>query len=669
MPYQITTKDGITIRNIPDDVAPDSQVLKDRVATIRSGAPATDTATPAAPVSGAAAIPGLTPEQQALNTANQQAAGYVTPKSTANASLVDKLVGAGETGLTLLTGATGGTLGAVGGLIGGLAGDLMNQGETGDQARQRIGEAVQQGAAGLTYAPRTAVGQEMVGDVADIASQLPPVLPIAPEIAMSARVAPIAQQAAGTAAATARAATRVAAPAIERIKSSAPAIAERVQRTLNRIPEQKTTRGSAGAAATPEELQRRATAEDLPVPIDLTKGQATRDQQQLMFERETAKQPEGARFRQRQDEQNQQILQNIDAWFDQTGAEAPNLRAIGKTVDDALVKKSRRDKAEINTAYRTAERAGELEDPVSLPGLVEHLNESAPDAATAPLLNVARQRALQLGLATEGEGGILVPAEAPLRNIERYRQAVSRATDYEATNIRQSAIIKGLVDAGTEGQGGDLYRQARRMRENYAKQYEDRAVINNLMNTKRGSGDRKVAFEDVLDNTMIKGSLDDVRHVRRVLQTGGEEGQQAWSKLQGGTLNWMKEQATKGVTTDQAGNPVVSAAGLNRAIRTLDNDGRLDFIFGKKGAQQIRDINEITKLVQTVPPGSINTSGTTATLLAALTEAGAAGALTGVPVPVLSLGRALAARRKNIQLQKRIDEALKNPRRKAASKP
>lgn len=36
MPYQITTKDGITIQNIPDDIAPDSQQLKDRVAAIRN---------------------------------------------------------------------------------------------------------------------------------------------------------------------------------------------------------------------------------------------------------------------------------------------------------------------------------------------------------------------------------------------------------------------------------------------------------------------------------------------------------------------------------------------------------------------------------------------------------------------------------------------------------
>jgi len=36
MPFQITTKDGITIRNIPDDVDANSQQLKDRVAEIRA---------------------------------------------------------------------------------------------------------------------------------------------------------------------------------------------------------------------------------------------------------------------------------------------------------------------------------------------------------------------------------------------------------------------------------------------------------------------------------------------------------------------------------------------------------------------------------------------------------------------------------------------------------
>jgi hypothetical protein len=57
MPYSITTKDGITINNIPDDVAPDSPDLKARVAAIRAGSA---TAQPSAQAASAQ----VTPTQQ-----------------------------------------------------------------------------------------------------------------------------------------------------------------------------------------------------------------------------------------------------------------------------------------------------------------------------------------------------------------------------------------------------------------------------------------------------------------------------------------------------------------------------------------------------------------------------------------------------------------------------
>jgi hypothetical protein len=75
MAYSITTKDGITINNIPDDVAPDSPDLKARVAVIRSGGGAA-ALEPPAPAQPTGFFAGLaesvtgraraTPETQAL---------------------------------------------------------------------------------------------------------------------------------------------------------------------------------------------------------------------------------------------------------------------------------------------------------------------------------------------------------------------------------------------------------------------------------------------------------------------------------------------------------------------------------------------------------------------------------------------------------------------------
>ena len=66
MPYSITTRDGIKINNIPDDVPPDAPELKERVAAIRAG----QTEAPPAPVEAAApmgyeTIPGAAAEMLA----------------------------------------------------------------------------------------------------------------------------------------------------------------------------------------------------------------------------------------------------------------------------------------------------------------------------------------------------------------------------------------------------------------------------------------------------------------------------------------------------------------------------------------------------------------------------------------------------------------------------
>ena len=77
MAYSITTKDGITINNIPDDVAPDSPDLKARVSAIRAGggaaaleAPAPEPAQPTGFLAGLAeSVTGrarATPETQTL---------------------------------------------------------------------------------------------------------------------------------------------------------------------------------------------------------------------------------------------------------------------------------------------------------------------------------------------------------------------------------------------------------------------------------------------------------------------------------------------------------------------------------------------------------------------------------------------------------------------------
>jgi hypothetical protein len=639
-------------------------------------------------------IPVGMDEQGRPLTNAQMAARLPAPVAQPEPTVGQKLLGTGEAALTTVTGATGGTIGMIGGTLKGLAEQIL-AGQFGTQeAAKLVAESAAGGAQMLTYAPRTQSGQDQVEVIGRLSQDLVPVAGVAPALMMPRAAAgagmrpaaPAGVLARTSATETARAvAGNTGAAAVEGVIKGADRVADlartgattlprRALEALRRTDEPQATpgtMGSAGAAGADMALQRTATAESLPVPIRLTRGQASRDPAQLKFEVETAKLPEqGAPLRARIQEQNDALLRNFDVMLDQSGAEAPSLRAAGAAVDQALVKQAARDKAQYRVTYKAAEQAGELEAPVSLANLVQHLNDAAPEAATAPVLTTARAKALQLGVATE-QNGQLVPAPVPLKTAELFRQSVNRATNFEPTNIRQATIMKGLVDDATNGLGGNLYRQARSQRARYAQNYEDRAVVANLMRTRKGTSDRAVALEDVFSSSILKGSLDDVRNMRRVLQRGGDDGMQAWRELQGATVNHIRDAATRSVAKDGTGNSVISPAALDRAVRDLDVDGRLDFVLGKQGAQRMRDINDLAQYVKTVPPeAAINTSNTASTLMAALLDAGVIGGTGGaVPVPVASLVRAARQTIQDRALRRRIEAALADAgrRRRGAS--
>jgi hypothetical protein len=584
------------------------------------------------------------------------------PAPAPDPTLAEKMIGSGEAALTLATGATTGALGMAMGGLGGLVGNLTNEryGMPGG-VEANMGK----GATAGTYLPKTAMGQEYAAEAGKTLEATVPMIPLTAELGAVGRGATVAVQGARD---------LTAAP-IARIRAAAPAIADRVERVIRRNPDPATptptpgTRASGGSAGTDAAAIRAANADNLPVPIPLTEGQATRSPEQLRFEIETSKGAEGGKLRDRYSDQNEKIQKNFDAFIDQTGAEAGDVTQAGKVVDNALRNEAARQKAEVRVKYKTAEKSPEAQAPVVLDDAVQFLNDSAPDAVVSPLLSAARARAIKLGIAAEGADGALVPLQTTVKDAELFRRAINQATDYEPTNVRNSAILKGSIDTATEPIAGPLYRDARRAREVYANRYENRAVVADLLNNKRGMNDRKVAIEDIFKHTILDSDKAEVSHVRGLLFKGGEEGKQAWKELQGQTLTWLKDEALKNVATDQRGNRIVSPAQLDRAIRKLDSDGKLDFIFGKQGAEKLRDINDLTKVVMTAPPGVVNHSNTASVIAGLLTESGISGAAFGIPVPVVTGTRLLLKHVKDRKLRARIEHSLNAPQQRRATPP
>lgn len=564
-------------------------------------------------------------------------------------TLGQDIYGAGETAVALGTGATFGLAGGMGGALKGMAQQLLS-GEFGtQQAADAVEQAAMEGAAALTRAPRTQAGQEMTQAVAEAAGPLAALTPFGAElgaIAQGARAAaPVVRAAAG----------EVSAP----IQRGAQQITQAIRPASADIQSGAAGARSGGAAAVEAATLRQARANELPIPMKLTEGMKTRDFGQQRFEREIAKDPElGAPIRERNVELNQQLAQQFDAFIDATGAEAGDLRSVGVAVDKALRSRVAADKNKIRTLYKEAEKTGEMESPVTLDSLVKHIDESGPEAEVANVLKAAKAKAIQLGVATENESGQLIPQPVSLKNAELFRRSINGATNAEPTNIRQASIMKGLVDEATEGAGGEAYRKARAARSRFAKDYENVSLVKNLIGQKRGSTDRAIALEDVVRRAVIEPStsLDDVRQVRRLLQTEGPSGQQAWKELQGATLNYIKEEALKNVARDQQGNAIISPAQLDRAIQKLDKNGKLDFVFGKKGAEMLRTVNDVAKDVLVAPPGAVNTSNT-ASVLAGLLDVAISGT-SGVPAPVMTTLRLATKSIKDAKTRARVRKAL-----------
>jgi hypothetical protein len=598
----------------------------------------------------------------------------IRPKES-DSGVMSQLVGAGETALTLGTGLTSGLVGTIGGSLS----EMIQQARAGKFGTPEAARAIEQraaaGAERYTYMPRTEAGMEQVQAIGKVAGMLPPVLPGALDVGMLSgairQAAPIAET---TALRGIQAVTRSAqetAQAAQRGKGI-------VQEALGMGAPSSTgvgARTSAGAAATPAGMQREATARGLPVEFDLTRGARERDAAQLAFEKEQIKGPLGAPLRERSELNNLQALQNFDALIDMTGSQTAAIgpAATGNAVIDALSKGWQGAKAKTSAAYIRADNSPEALTPVdfSIPRtlkygeqettttLFDYLNSKPTGVPSSAIPDTAKQYAIKLGIASKDENGNLVPLAADVKTLEQLRKEINASTDYNLVNIRESKILKDLIDLTTKDVSGPLYSEARALRDKQARKYEGRAVVSKLLTTVKGKDDPKIAASEAFQKSILNATPEEVTFLRRVLLTSGKDGQKAMKELQGATIKHLENASTSGLQTDSMGRSIVSPAKLNQAVNALDADGRLDIILGKQQAQTVRDLNEVVKYVQTVPPGTlINSSGTSMALMGAIAEAGTTGILTGLPVPMISLIRAATQGIKNNKTKARINDAL-----------
>jgi len=584
-------------------------------------------------------------------------------------SLIDRIVGELEAAGALVSGATTGPLSAANVGVREFVRQLL-AGQLGTEAGNVAGEqALRQGMAAGTYVPRGELGREYLGRIGGALEQLPPYVPV---------IAPAVVPGAAAAQQMRARATQPQAVPMPRIEPTLEAAPARAPMAEPRVPELEITlagaepvggavrRGPAGAAGVPVEAERRAIAASMPVPFagetGLTKGQATRDFAQLQFEKESAKLAElGEPLRERVQRQTANFIQNFDALIDLPQPIARESREIGRVVTDAVANRAEVKRREIRKAYADAQAAGEMRDPVQMTPLAQGLTEMSNMEGIVPMISAVRREATRLGALVPDDAGNLAPGSISINDAETLRQFVNKATDW--TDRRESVFgrqINSLIDQATENAGGNLYRNARRLRAQFAEEFENVGLTAKLIGTKRGTSERQIALEDVFDKVVMASSIEEMNKVRGTLLRAGPEGRQAWADLKAAGIEQIKRRAFSASERDAAGNPLLSPAQLQRTVQAMDRDGKLEALYGKKQAQTLRDLAELSTVIYTAPPGAINTSNTASALRVALDSLVTFGA-TGVPAPVLTTLQKANEYVKDRKVKARIKDALRQP--------
>jgi len=537
-------------------------------------------------------------------------------------SLRDRIMGVIETPLAL-----GATLGgaAIAPIVG-VAGTLAS-GKYGTQEGIRAGEEAMKA---VQYQPRTQTAREALGAVGEflqpLANALPPTMG-ATGSTLNALAGPAMQQAGA-----------IARPAVS--QAAAP-VRNALTNVLTR--EQPAMQGM-GAASTAEDLMRQERLQRFGIPA--TAGERTKNLAQQQFESEIqrgvitgiseeAKTKLAEQMRGFKSNQKQAIVNNFERMTNDVGAEIADptqLRQVGKVVDKALNDEYTKKFDAYKALYAKADNAGETLQPVPYQSLLDYVNSKTPTMRQKldPILDSVVE-SLKMN-DPQNTGSITV------RALEDIYQQLG-----QVKNSPNAGKLKQIITDMGEGAGGELYQAARASRKQLAKEFEDVGRVDKLLGTKAGYTDRRVALDDVFKHVVLDGSLEEMRSVTSLLKKAGPEGRQAYSELQGQTLQHMKDLLTKG---DQ-----LSFKNLNTLITQLDSEDKLGYMFGKTGRDQIMDLRDAIKDVVVKEPGAINFSNTSGAMLRGLE------ALQSLHLPVKKAAELVRTR----EITGKVKKALEQP--------
>lgn len=392
-----------------------------------------------------------------------------------------------------------------------------------------------------------------------------------------------------------------------------------------------------------ETVEREARAERLGYPI--TRGDAARNLGQQSREDVVKKTGDENPIRDIRTDQDRALHGAVDKVRESTGATAKTGEQIGQSVQDSGVRaKAKASKAAYDEAFDKA-RKTEPNATVSADPLYEALSKN-PDIHSLGFVETWLRKAkieqkgggpgapvqlsTDIGKAIKardkgGKGGTeeIERRPIPLAELQDLREkAAAIARSAQGSEKHFSSELVKAIDKSFEKipPAAKAWKEARALYKAHQKEFEETGIIKALGSNKRKSSDRRVDVEDTVKK-VIRSSKEDIGKLKKILTTGGTDatrdaGTRAWRNVQAGVLDELKEAARgKRKIPGEKGQPQFQSTFLD-LFNKLEANGKIDVIFDKAQAAQLREIAKGVQDVRTKSNVGVSGSGTATDLAA-----------------------------------------------------
>ena len=357
---------------------------------------------------------------------------------------------------------------------------------------------------------------------------------------------------------------------------------------------------------------RQAILNNLPKPMTGTKGQLSNNFHLQDAERTIADTWLGGQLKNKFESDSKGLIENLDALKAKTGGIADSANSFGVSLRGDVEGKAKASMENVRAAYKNAKET--VGDNMATMGddALAWMQENTGVTGVDSLISKAKGMGAVVEKTAEDGTKILVAQPVPIKKLSDLRSFASKSSKDGGTAGFMAGGFKGMVDEAIEAQGGDLYKQAANLRRQHALTYESGSkVVSNILKGKQGSEtDSGIATEKLFNNSVVNGSIDDVKNLYSFLlkdKNTRDQGIQQIKNVRAMTTEYLKQAATK-----EGNSEDFMMGAFENAIKKLGGEDKIRAIYGDKGFQEINNFKQAAQILQKQRAASAKGSPTAA---------------------------------------------------------